>query len=413
VRFDGTDQLTTARNFDNLTEYSVFSVARYTGGQNARVISSRTQNWLFGYWSNGDERFHAGAWIHNAGTGNTDWHLHAATMRVNVGPLGTFWKDGVLLVRDGVGAHATNYKPGRLSLGGWQTSEFSQCEVAEVLLYNRALTDAEVNRVGYYLSRKYALGLSCTPPAPYVGLPPQALDGSTWSEGFVSVNHLSEGGGRAIFDSTSNRFDGWTVNMLGGEWKNAQIGKAVHLDGLDDYYALPDFRQLFGGQRATLSLLIKLDVATPPNAPQTGFVYLGTGANSHYPWTDGLAYMNVWRNNLRVDSINLDPTVIRTQWHMVTIASDYADGAGRWRMYQNAGELRDEAATTLAVPVTPTVGQYGTQRVDGMMDEVRISNVVRSPDWIEACWQNQGPGHASFNAYRVEEVHPGMMILVR
>ncbi len=413
VRFDGSDQLTTARNFDNLTEYSVLTVSRYTGGQNARVISSRTQNWLFGYHGNGDEKWHAGGWIHNAGTGNTDWHLHVGTMRRAATPLGSFWKDGTLLALDAGGAHVTNYKPGRISLGGWDTREFSQCEVAEVLIYNRALSSEEINRVGYYLSEKYALGLPYAPPAPYVGLPPQAMDGSTWSEGFVSVNHLSEGSGRTVFDSTPNRFDGWTANMLGTEWETAQVGKALHLDGLDDHYVLADLTSVFAQQRTTLSLLIKLDAATPAAAGQTGFVSLGTGANCHYPWTDGLAYMNVWRNNARIDQINLDPAVIRTQWHMVTITSDYAGGAGRWKMYQNAGEIRNEAATTLAVPAAPTIGRFGNGYVDGMMDEVRISNVVRSPDWIEATWRNQGPAHASFSTYSFEEMHPGMLIILR
>jgi len=334
-------------------------------------------------------------------------------MRLAATPLGSFWKDGTLLALDAGGAHATNYKPGRISLGGWDTREFSQCEVAEVLLYNRVLTDEEITRVGHYLSEKYALGLPYTPPAPYVGLPPQAMDGSTWSEGFVSVNHLSEGSGRAVFDSTPNRFDGRTVNMLGAEWESAQVGRALHLDGLDDHYVLANFTSVFAQQRATLSLLIKLDAATPAAAGQTGFVSLGTGANCHYPWTDGLAYMNVWRNNARIDQINLDPAVIRTQWHMVTITSDYAGGAGRWKTYQNAGEIRNETATTLAVPAAPTIGRYGNGYVDGMVDEVRISNVVRSRDWIEATWRNQGPDHASFSTYSFEEMHPGMLIILR
>jgi hypothetical protein len=34
----------------------------------------------------------------------------------------------------------------------------------------------------------------------------------------------------------------------------------------------------------------------------------------------------------------------------------------------------------------------------GMLDEVRISTVVRSADWIWACWKNQGDNR-SFITY--------------
>ena len=52
VRFDGNDYMWTTRNFDYLEEYTIFTVARYTGGDSERIISSKSRNWLFGFHGN-------------------------------------------------------------------------------------------------------------------------------------------------------------------------------------------------------------------------------------------------------------------------------------------------------------------------------------------------------------------------
>ena len=50
VEYDGNDLTWTNKDFESdLTEYSVISVARYISGTHARVISSRSRNWVFGF----------------------------------------------------------------------------------------------------------------------------------------------------------------------------------------------------------------------------------------------------------------------------------------------------------------------------------------------------------------------------
>ena len=75
VNFDGDDLIWTSK-FDRTDKLLILTVARYTGGDNERVISSRGRNWIFGFHGNSIRRFHSDGWLHH-GEFDTLWHLHA------------------------------------------------------------------------------------------------------------------------------------------------------------------------------------------------------------------------------------------------------------------------------------------------------------------------------------------------
>ncbi len=165
VRFDGDDWLRTTYNFDPLTNYTVLSVARYTGGDSERVISSNSRNWLFGFHGDGIERWHAEGWIYNnqVAGGNTAWQLHAGTMGpATNNPTASFWRNGTLLTSGNQGSGDANYMIGQLQLNGYGGGEISNADIAEVLIFNRVLTASELNSVGGYLASKYGLTTSYT-----------------------------------------------------------------------------------------------------------------------------------------------------------------------------------------------------------------------------------------------------------
>lgn len=157
VNFDGNDLIWTAKDFQNdLQEYTIFSVARYTGGDSERVISSRGRNWILGFHNNGTGRFYAEGWIVNQGPNDTDWHQHSGS--INDRDQANLWRDGVQLANNSGAANNTNYKPRVIQLGGWEANrEMSKCEVAEVLLYDRAMPAAERQRIESHLNAKYDL----------------------------------------------------------------------------------------------------------------------------------------------------------------------------------------------------------------------------------------------------------------
>ena len=52
--------------------------------------------------------------------------------------------DGELLTFNHKGSHNTIFDPGQLQLGGWKTnSEMSTCEVAEIMIFDRQISDSE------------------------------------------------------------------------------------------------------------------------------------------------------------------------------------------------------------------------------------------------------------------------------
>jgi len=273
VTFDG-DYLSTSHNFDGLKEYTVLSVARYTGGDNERVISSATRNWLFGFNSSGDERWQAETWIHNAGTANTNWHIHAGHINSDEDPKAGFWKDGVKLLTDGTGSHDTDYTIGRLGLGGYRlNNQESRCEIAEVLIYNRVLSDEELERLGSYLDWKYDLMTA------YCDLPSV---GVTESQGGLEVTATLSAA--AISNVTVNfafgtNATGYVEGMRGSVFPDGILNNtAIDLDGAN--YTVSD-RRVCTGDKANTILSMDED-------PDHNVVALGTIQNwNQFPAFDG------------------------------------------------------------------------------------------------------------------------------
>ncbi|MEM7390700.1 MAG: DUF2341 domain-containing protein [Verrucomicrobiota bacterium] len=234
--------------------------------------------------------------------------------------------------------------------------------------------------------------------------PPSVTNGSVWADDYVVVHHLNETNGLTAPDATSNHFDGALRNMSGAEWETGGLANGLRFDGADDFYELPNINAFFGGDAATLNVWVKLDAATPAGGNQTGFMTLGSGSTCAYPWVNSLSFQNVWRSGNRIESIALLPCIDRASWHQVSITSE-TGGSGRWIMYQNGIEIRNEAAEPLGIPTTPAIGRFDPLYLDGMLDELRISNVARSRKWIQTSWLNLA-SNATFSRFEPIEMVP-------
>jgi len=237
VAFDSDrDYMATTYNFDPHTEYTILSVARYTGGASTRVISSATRNWLFGFHGNGVWEWHAEGWIYNGVRSDTAWHIHAGHINDAADPQASFWVDGERLVVDDVGSGNGGHMIGQLGLGGYRDNqEESDCEIAEILVYDRVLTAEELNKVGSYLDNKYKLNTAYAPVTESRGTVTATATLSAPAISNVTVNL-----GFAVPDppgllhkgfheqNTDNYLD---LNNNGGLMRLAPYGTAVLTDG--------------------------------------------------------------------------------------------------------------------------------------------------------------------------------------
>ncbi|MEM7391958.1 MAG: hypothetical protein AAF492_06375 [Verrucomicrobiota bacterium] len=168
VRYDGNDQQYTTHNFIDLGDYTIFSVARYTnpsgGNASRRVISSEGGNWLFGFWNQFNASWFAQGWIHyRGGNAGTNWQVHTGTMTDDLDPVASFWNNGILLTSNDKesGVPPT---PRQLSLGAYNNlGESSEAEIAEIIIFDRVLTEEEIGWIGGYLEGRYDLGLPYPP----------------------------------------------------------------------------------------------------------------------------------------------------------------------------------------------------------------------------------------------------------
>jgi hypothetical protein len=148
---------------------------------------------------------------------------------------------------------------------------------------------------------------------------PQPYNGTTWTN--LSGNNNSG-------------------SLTNGPTYTSTNGGSIVFDGVDDFTSLTLNTGSFTTE-ATLMMFLKLTNATPTLTSQTGIERLSasnTKEASHYPWVDGTAYLGTFQPSTRINSIILSSTILRTNWHMITITS--SPGSGNWKFYQNTQLIR-------------------------------------------------------------------------
>ena len=164
VNFDGYSQLYSKINFGTLLDdYSIVSLMRHTGGNDRTVVSSVGTDWVFGLGDSKSAYWEMGTNLVNNGPPSDDqWHILSGMVKSD-GSI-ELWRDG-FLVHQGNQPNSKDYKPSLLALGGAGANDsFSNSEVAEVLLYNRGLKDAERRDLEDHLRLKWmSIGLEDFP----------------------------------------------------------------------------------------------------------------------------------------------------------------------------------------------------------------------------------------------------------
>lgn len=142
--------ITTGTNF--YAPASVFYVARQLGGKSGRILSGYNNNWLMGWHGNAMDQAYFSGWVSAIDTPltTTDPYLYEAVL---TGTNSALYRNGALLYSNGGGTQG----PDGLTIGFLGQSEFSDCQISEIMVFNSAVTTEQRQYVERYFMTKYGL----------------------------------------------------------------------------------------------------------------------------------------------------------------------------------------------------------------------------------------------------------------
>ncbi|MBN1671744.1 MAG: DUF2341 domain-containing protein, partial [Kiritimatiellae bacterium] len=234
-----------------------------------------------------------------------------------------------------------------------------------------------------------------------------------WDANYKIVHHLEETAGTNYTDSTANQVDAAATNAPAPA--SGKIGGAQDFDGTDDWLDLGADRDILNQVTAcTIETWIRPDIVTTSEVVSIGINNGGTptassranlqvralellgGARS----TDGESQQSVITTTSAVESGAWHHLVVVVEYPTDTIAC-YVDGQA-----QAATGTPSFSATNTPNTVSTSSGlgsedDGSSAFVDGLLDEIRVSDVARSAGWLATCYANQSDP-ARFYAARTE-----------
>lgn len=124
-------------------KYTICSLTRYTGGARNRILTGTRSNWLHGHWANRAGVAHYDGWLGGAPTdrvGNKDdWVVLCGTSQK-------------IILHGKVVASRGNHVAGSQGVA-INTGENSDWAVAEIITWNRVLSDKEMQDATVYLQK--------------------------------------------------------------------------------------------------------------------------------------------------------------------------------------------------------------------------------------------------------------------
>lgn len=206
-----------------------------------------------------------------------------------------------------------------------------------------------------------------------------------WDSGFAGVWHLHDD----FADSTAAHDD---CTNHGSTTTAGQIGNGQAFDNTDDDY-------IDCGAGASLDITEALTLSAwvqPGSTPGTGdlFDFLSKGNVYALQFADGTLQPKVaLMTPAGTWNTVIDPEVIdTTSMHYMAATYDVAGGASNAKLYVD-GALANERTFTepiASTTATLTLGRWTDARdYDGVLDEVRISNLARDACWLETQYANQ------------------------
>ncbi len=221
---------------------------------------------------------------------------------------------------------------------------------------------------------------------------------SVWDSNYMMVQHMNEdpsGGSPQMIDSTSNNCDGTSEGtMTSGDLIDAQIGKGIDFDGDDDVVRLGSIDSShalsLNGSAATISCIMN---------QSSGDAYqriidkstAGSGANGYIITTNPTGAGALERSVGIFVAGSGDYTTTAYTFGTTAYITGVIDGVSS-KIYI-AGSLVKDLGLSAIPSATANMAiaswNHSTAReFKGFLDEIRISDIARSADWVGAEYNN-------------------------
>jgi len=229
----------------------------------------------------------------------------------------------------------------------------------------------------------------------YVGVKNSTPAQSVWDDNFKAIYHMSDGADTShIYDSTSNNNDGTKKGANEPIEADGKVAKAQDFDGTDDWVDIPynfgkpntiTIELWFKTSAASWGIIFGQADAKPPSRPaayvpvltikDTGVLRaeLWNGTRGEISTTFSVKDGN-WHHAVIVGNTNTQSLYVDNQ----SIGSRSGTIDQSWWTYSTIGT--GFGATSRGFP------SDAWYYFNGLIDEVRISNVARSADWIKATY---------------------------
>jgi hypothetical protein len=220
--------------------------------------------------------------------------------------------------------------------------------------------------------------------------------GSAFDSNTKVVYHFPNGTALSANDSSSGRYNATPANSPTAV--TGEVGGAAHFDGVNQDVESSSFPWT-GTSAVTVSFWNYVTAAEE----QTSFAFtVGNSAATDphrfaasVPWSVGILYWDYGNNTAGTGRVQATYTSYLGAWTHVTLVS--TGSANTYQAIYLNGTVVASASSSASSTVTgdlivggyPYANQYGSPYHNGSIDEFRISNVVRSPSWILAEYNNQ------------------------
>ncbi len=236
---------------------------------------------------------------------------------------------------------------------------------------------------------------------------------NVWDANYMGVWHLREnpvGAAPQMRDSTSNAHNGTTTGMVSGDQMAGKIDGSLNYDGTDAYVQTTSGESRTASN-ITWSVWFKADSTTGSHhilwegpAAQNGWGEPGQAASHEMHLTIGrmttanlldFFYGYEYTTDNFVPAVEIQTSFSdTTNWHYAVVVLTNAGTSPSGTLYLDGNLIGTDTGTETGRSGWNTnlrIGRCGqAQRyLDGIADEVRVSNTARSLDWVKTEYNNQ------------------------